>query len=160
MRTHCEGFAPVWDSNSKVLVLGSFPSVKSRQEGFYYGNKQNRFWSTVSGFFGEETPSSVADKRAFLIRNKIALWDVVMSCDIEGSADVSIRNAAIADIPSLLNESNIEAIMCNGTTAYNLFTQNFSALTALAKKLPSTSPANPRFSKEIWFNAFREVFGN
>ena len=158
IRQRCEGFEPFWNEESAVLILGSFPSVKSRQEGFYYGNKQNRFWRTVSAFFGEETPLTVADKQAFLTRNKIALWDVVTACEIEGSADSSIRAEAIADIPSLLKKSNIKAVLCNGATAYRLLEEHFPALAATAKKLPSTSPANPRFSKETWFNAFHEVF--
>ena len=133
-REYCEGFDPVYDGNSVVLILGSFPSVKSRAEGFYYGNKQNRFWRTVSVFFGAELPKTVEEKRAFVLRNRIALWDVVTACEIEGSQDSSIVNERIADIPALLEKSNIKAILCNGTTAYGLLAKNFPALVAYCKK--------------------------
>lgn len=157
MKTHCEGFDPVYDEHSRVLILGSFPSVKSRAEGFYYGNKQNAFWRTLSAFYGEELPLTVADKRSFVLRNRVALWDVVISCDIEGSADSSIENERVADLPDLLQKSRIKTILCNGSTAYNLLIKNFPALAPIARKLPSTSPANPRFSREAWFQALQEI---
>ena len=157
MKTLCEGFDPVYNENSLVLILGSFPSVKSRAEGFYYGNKQNAFWRTLSAFFGEELPLTVADKRAFVLKHRVALWDVVVSCEIEGSADSSIENERVADLPGLLQKSRIKVILCNGSTAYNLLVMNDPALASIAKKLPSTSPANPRFSREAWFAALKEV---
>ena len=144
------GFEPVFDGNSRILVLGSFPSVKSRAEGFYYGNPQNRFWRTVCGFFGEEVPISVTDKRRFLLDHGIALWDVITDCEIVGSADASIRDEIVADIPSVLRGSRITAILCNGTKSYSLLAEKFPELVPMAVKLPSTSPANPRFSKEVW----------
>ena len=158
MRTYCEGFEPVWNEHSRVLTHGSFPSVKSRAEGFYYGNKQNRFWRTVSEFFRAELPQTVEEKRAFVLCNSLALWDVVVSCEIEGSQDSSITNERVANIPDLLKGSNIKAILCNGTLSYRLLESNFPRLLSIAKKLPSTSPANPRFSKEIWFQALEEIF--
>lgn len=158
MSVRCEGFEPVFDAHSRVLILGSFPSVKSRAEGFYYGNRRNRFWGTLSAFFGEQTPVSVADKRAFVLRNRVALWDVVLSCEIEGSADSSIRNECVADLPDLLQKSNIRAILCNGTLSYRLLEEHFPQLVPLTQKLPSTSPANPRFSRETWFRALKEIF--
>ena len=91
------GFAPVFDGNSRVLILGSFPSVKSREIDFYYGHKQNRFWKMLCGYFGEEIPETTDGKREFLNRNKIALWDMVVSCEIKGSADASVKNAVTAD---------------------------------------------------------------
>ena len=158
MKTFCEGFDPVYDEHSRVLILGSFPSVKSRAEGFYYGNKQNAFWRTLSAFFGEELPLTTADKRAFVLEHRIALWDVVISCEIEGSADSSIEHERVADLPALLNGSQIEAVLCNGATAYNLLLKNFPDLSPIAQKLPSTSPANPRFSKAVWFETLRRFF--
>ena len=153
------GFQPIYDENSRILILGSFPSVKSREIDFYYGNKQNRFWKTVCSFFGEEIPISITDKQQFLQRNKIALWDVVMSCEIEGSADVSIKNAEIADIPFVLQHSKIEKILLNGTLAYNLFVDNFGENVQIPYiKMPSTSPANPRFNAEIWRKELNDVF--
>ena len=152
------GFDPAFDEDSVLLVLGSFPSVKSRQEGFYYGNPQNRFWKTVCGYFGEETPETVAEKKAFLKRRHIALWDVVTACEIEGSQDSSIRREEVADLPSLLSGSNIKRIFCNGGKSFELLEREFPQFLRITQKLPSTSPANPRFSVEVWHQAFNEVF--
>ena len=153
------GFAPVFDKNSKVLILGSFPSVKSRQIDFYYGNKQNRFWRTVCGCFNEEIPETIEGKKEFLFRRNIALWDMVMACEIEGSADSSIKNVEIADLNQVFAMAKIEKILLNGTLAYNLFSEHFATCGILYEKMPSTSPANPRFSETIWRNALDDVYG-
>ena len=153
-----QGFDPVFDGESLLLILGSFPSVKSREEGFYYGNPQNRFWKTVCGYFGEEVPKGIAEKRDFLYRRKIALWDVVTACEIEGSKDNSIRNEEVADIPALLSKTKIKRIFCNGGKSFALLEREFPALLEMAQKLPSTSPANPRFSAKVWHQALNEVF--
>ena len=152
------GFLPVFDGESRILILGSFPSVKSRQIDFYYGNKQNRFWRTVCGFFNEAIPETVDGKKAFLKQYKIALWDVVMSCEIEGSADASIKNAELADIPYVLANSKIEKILLNGTLAYDLFCNAYKDIPVAFVKMPSTSPANPRFNAEIWRTELNDVF--
>lgn len=153
-----EGFAPCFNGESVLLILGSFPSVKSRAEGFYYGNPQNRFWKTVCGYFGEGVPMGIAEKKEFLKRRKIALWDVVASCEIDGSKDASIRKEQIADLPSLLSNSKIKRIFCNGGKSYELLEREFPALLGITQKLPSTSPANPRFTAEAWRKALDEVF--
>ena len=153
-----KGFEPVFDGESRLLILGSFPSVKSRQEGFYYGNPQNRFWKTVCGYFGESVPLSVAEKRDFLLRRNLALWDVVTACEIDGSKDNSIRNEQVADIPHILAKSKIKRIFCNGGKSFELLEREFPALVKITQKLPSTSPANPRFSVETWHRALDEVF--
>lgn len=140
------------------MILGSFPSVKSREISFYYGNPQNRFWKTLGRFFGEEVPPDTEGKIAFLLRRRIALWDVVKSCDVVGSSDASIENVALADIPSVIERAKIQKIFCNGAKAYELFTENFPTYRELAQKLPSTSPANPRFQLEAWERALKEVF--
>ena len=154
----CEGFAPVFDENSRVLILGSFPSVRSRAQGFYYGNPQNAFWRTLGAFFHEEPPKDVEGRRAYVLKHGAALWDVVISCTIEGSSDASIQGETVADVASLVKGSNIRRILCNGTTAYNLFQRHFPELVPIAKKLPSTSPANPRFCPEAWSEALSEAF--
>lgn len=154
----CEGFAPVFDENSRVLILGSFPSVRSRAQGFYYGNPQNAFWRTLGAFFHEEPPKDVEGRRAYVLRHGAALWDVVISCTIEGSSDASIQGETVADVASLVKGSNIRRILCNGTTAYKLFQRHFPELVPIAKKLPSTSPANPRFCPEAWSEALSEAF--
>ncbi len=154
----CEGFAPVFDENSRVLILGSFPSVRSRAQGFYYGNPQNKFWRTLGAFFHEEPPKDAEGRRAYVLKHGTALWDVVISCTIEGSSDASIQGETVADVASLVKGSNIRRILCNGTTAYNLFQRHFPELVPIAKKLPSTSPANPRFCPEAWSEALSEAF--
>lgn len=153
------GFEPVFDEHSRVLILGSFPSVKSRQMDFYYGNKQNRFWRMICGYFHEPIPESVDGKREFLLRNHVALWDVVTSCEIEGSADASVKNAEIADLQRVLNHANIEKILLNGTLSYELFVKNYPDLPVPYQKMSSTSPANPRYQEQLWKEALDDVFG-
>ncbi len=152
------GFSPVFDKNSKVLILGSFPSVKSREISFYYGNKQNRFWRMLCGFFQEEIPKSPEEKKAFLLRKGIALWDMVDSCEIEGSADASVKNAKIVDLECILSNTPIEKILLNGALAYDLFCQKYADVQIPYIKMPSTSPANPRFDMEIWRKELNDVF--
>ena len=151
------GFEPVFDKESRLLVLGSFPSVKSRKIQFYYGNKQNRFWKTVCNFFGEEIPESTEGKKEFLSRRKIALWDMVTECEIEGSADSAVKNASVADLGVILKAASIEKILLNGTLSYNLFTARYADLAVPYFKMPSTSPANPRFDAEIWKEQLRDL---
>ena len=138
---------PVYDKNSRILILGSFPSVKSREEGFFYGHPQNRFWKVTSAVFGDELPKSVPEKKAFLLRNRIALWDVIGSCDIEGSSDSSIRNVIANDLSILLEEADIRQIYVNGRTAFKYYRKYSEAKTGRpAVCLPSTSPANAAWS--------------
>ncbi len=152
------GFLPVYDENSRLLILGSFPSVKSRQVDFYYGNKQNRFWRTICGFFGEEIPERKEGKIDFLYRRNIALWDMAMACDIQGSSDASVKNVEVADLQVVLSKAKIEKIFLNGSLAYDLFLTHYASLDIPFVKMPSTSPANPRFKKEIWENELQSLF--
>ena len=153
-----KGFEPVYDNNSKVLILGSFPSVKSRKVDFYYGNKQNRFWRTVTAFFGEELPDTVEEKRSFLCRNKIALWDIVTECEIVGSQDATIKNFKVADIKSFLQKTEIGYIILNGSKAFSIFETHNKDIGVPYIKLPSTSPANTRFDEQEWYNALSRAF--
>jgi hypoxanthine-DNA glycosylase len=153
------GFPPVFDKHSKVLILGSFPSVKSRQIDFYYGNKQNRFWKTLCGYFQAEIPATTEEKRDFVLSRNVALWDMVISCEIKGSSDASIKNVEIANLDEILSIAPIEKIILNGTLAYDLFLKNYQRLTIPYEKLPSTSPANPCFNEDIWRKALNDVFG-
>ena len=153
-----KGFEPFYDSDSVLLILGSFPSVKSRREGFYYGNPQNRFWRTLASYFGEAAPMTVEGKKEFLFSHKIALWDVVTACQIDGSKDNSIRCEEIADLLGLLENSKIKTIFCNGGKSFELLEREFPMLVEKTKKLPSTSPANPSFSMEAWHQALDGVF--
>lgn len=146
---------PIFDENSKVLILGSFPSVKSREEGFFYGHRQNRFWRVVSSVFESETPVTIKEKKKFLLQNKIALWDVIASCDIEGSSDSSIKNVSANDLTIILNKANIENIFVNGKTAekyYNRYIKDKICCEAIC--LPSTSPANAAWSMERLIEAW------
>lgn len=136
-------FDPVWDRESKILILGSFPSVKSREQMFFYGHPRNRFWTVISTLLGIETPVTTEEKRAMLLNNRIALWDVIASCDIYGSSDSSIKNAVPNDIGFIIKNSKIERIFTNGATADKLYKKYILPATGIeAMRLPSTSPAN------------------
>lgn len=154
-------FLPVYDENSKVLVLGSFPSVKSREQGFYYGHPQNRFWKVLAAVCGCEVPKTIEEKKAMLLTNHIAIWDVIDSCDIIGSSDSSIKNVVPADIAGMLPKTNITRIFANGKTAGNLYKRFSEESTGLpAVVLPSTSPANAACSLEklieVWGQELRK----
>lgn len=142
-------FEPVFDNQSEVLVLGSFPSVKSRENQFYYGHPQNRFWKVTAGIFGEAVPQTIEEKRAFLLCNHIAVWDVIASCDIVGSSDSSIRNVVPNDMQIILGQAPIRAIYANGDKAYQLFLKYCKKEgQPEVYKLPSTSPANAAWNIE------------
>lgn len=146
------GFEPIYDSQSKVLILGSFPSVKSREVGFYYGNKQNRFWKMLSKVFDEDIGDSTKDKINFLLKHNISLWDVVESSDLVGSMDNSLLKShnKKCDINRLLPpNTKVEKILCNGKTSYNLLMQNFNTNIPIIY-VPSTSPANVNYKFDIW----------
>ena len=136
--------SPFCEGEPKILILGSFPSVKSRETGFFYGHKQNRFWRVVAAVFEDETPQTLTEKKAFLKRNRIALWDVIESCDIEGSSDASVKNVTVNDIKGLLDKfPSVEKIFVNGKTAQKLYDKYIlPSLGISAEALPSTSPAN------------------
>ncbi|MBR7061015.1 MAG: DNA-deoxyinosine glycosylase [Eubacterium sp.] len=152
---------PVYDKNSKILILGSFPSVKSREQGFFYGHPQNRFWRVLAGVFQTETPNTIEDKKRFLIENGVALWDVIHSCEIVGSSDSSIKNAVPNDIKGILKDSNIQFVFTNGKTADRLYKQYIEPDTEMsAVCLPSTSPANAAWSLEMLIDRWsKEVKG-
>lgn len=149
-------FPPVFDENSRVLILGSFPSVKSREVSFYYGNPQNRFWRVLAALFGGDVPSTVEEKRAFLLSHGIALWDVIASCDIVGSDDSSIKNALPNDVKSLVAKTRIERVFTNGGTANRLYRAHLEREVGIeAAALPSTSPANAGYSLMRLVEAWR-----
>ncbi len=135
---------PVWNEHSRVLILGSFPSVRSREVGFFYGHPQNRFWRVLASLWEEETPVTTEEKIDFLHRRRLALWDVIASCEITGSADSAIRNASPTDIAPILAGADIRCVCTNGGTAASLYRKyQASAAPALPHiALPSTSPAN------------------
>lgn len=140
-------FPPVVDKHCRILILGSFPSVKSREDGFFYGHPQNRFWRLLASVFNERVPLDISSKKAFLLRHHIALWDVIASCEISGSADASVKHAVPVDIKQITDVANIEHILCNGHLAYKLYQKHLQTIVGLeAYLLPSTSPANAAFS--------------
>lgn len=140
-------FEPVFNEESKVLILGTFPSVKSRESEFYYGHPQNRFWKLIAAITGCENHSTIEEKKKMLLDNKIAVWDTISSCDIIGSSDSSIINVVPADILGLLKKTNIQKIYTNGSKSYELYNKYLLKQTGIeAIKLPSTSPANARFT--------------
>ncbi len=142
-------FGAVYAPDSRILILGSFPSVKSREQNFFYGHPQNRFWRVAAAVFGDEVPESIEDKKAFLLKNKIALWDVIASCEITGSADSSIKNTQVNDFSQILSAAKIEKIFVNGKTAEKLYNKYaYPAVKIPCICLPSTSPANAVWSLE------------
>ena len=149
---------PVWDSESRVLILGTLPSPKSREAGFYYGHPQNRFWRVLALLFGEEIPPAAGEKRRFLLRHKIALWDVLQSCEIIGAGDSSIKNPLVNDLVPMLAQSKIAAVFTTGVTAAKLYQKYCLPRTGLpAIALPSTSPANAACSLEDLAEKYRRI---
>jgi len=138
----------IYSKESKVLILGSFPSVKSRKVSYYYGNKMNRFWKVLSDIFKEEISDQNDLRTEFILRHNLALWDVIESCEIVGSSDSSINNVKVNDIKSISTNSNLRLIVCNGNKAYDLYQKYVKDVDIPVVKLPSTSPANAGWSLE------------
>lgn len=154
-------FLPVYDQESELLILGSFPSVKSREQGFYYGHPRNRFWKVISAFCGWEEPSSIEEKKQMLLKNHIAVWDVIDSCDIKGSSDSSIRNVVPADVAAIVGKTKISRIYANGKTAGKLYEKYLEPQIKMkARILPSTSPANAAFSLEDLIGCWKEALNS
>ncbi len=149
---------PVWDKDSRILILGSFPSVKSREQMFFFGHPQNRFWRVLSAVVEDTCPQTIEEKRSFLLRHHIAVWDVVASCEIEGSADSTMKHVSVNDLTPILNGADIRQIYVNGKTAqkyYIKYTQ--SRIGREAVVLPSTSPANASWGLDRLIEAWREI---
>ena len=140
---------PVYDQDSRILILGSFPSVKSREQQFFYGHKQNRFWRVMAQVLGCAVPEDTEQKRTMLLTHHVALWDVIKSCEITGSSDASIRDVKPNDLSYILSQADIQAIYTNGSKAYELYQKYiFPVNGRKAHPLPSTSPANASYSLE------------
>ena len=151
-------FDAFFDKDSRVLILGTIPSPKSREQGFYYGHPQNRFWKVLADVLDEEFPQTVEERKRFLKRNHIALWDVLESCEIKGASDVSIRNAKPNDMNRILQEADIRAIFATGAKAAQLYKKLcFPECGVEAVRLPSTSPANCRCSYETLREAYSQI---
>ncbi|MDR1209636.1 MAG: DNA-deoxyinosine glycosylase [Clostridiales bacterium] len=151
-------FPPLVGADSRALILGSFPSERSRAEGFFYGHPQNRFWRVLAAVYGADAPQSVAEKRDFILSRRLALWDVIAECDIEGSADASIGGVVPNDIGKLMRDAPITRVFTNGGTAFRLYKKYILPDTgAAASRLPSTSSANAGWSAERMIEAWRVV---
>ena len=151
---------PLYDEKSQILILGSFPSVKSREECFFYGHPQNRFWKVIARVLDEKTPETIIEKKEMLLRHNIALWDVIYSCEIEGSADNTIKNVVTNDLGVILENSAIKTIYVNGKKAeamYKKYTEMKTGIKAVT--LPSTSPANAAWSEDKLYNAWKVIAG-
>lgn len=147
-----------YDTNSKILILGSFPSVKSREMGYFYGLPQNRFWKVLSKIFNSNLPQTVEERKAFLLKHNIALWDVVASCDITGSSDSSITNVKANDIGEILRDSQIKRIYVNGKKALQLYEKYIEpTIGKPAIYLPSTSPANAAWDLDKLIKAWEII---
>lgn len=142
-------FPPLFNENSHTLILGSFPSVKTREVKFYYGHPQNRFWKLIAALYGEDVPSNNEEKRTLILSHNLAIWDSIKSCTITGSSDSSVKDVVPNDISEILKNSKVNRIFCNGTLSYKIYVKYIYPKTKIeAQKLPSTSPANASFSLE------------
>ena len=149
---------PLFDRNSEILILGSFPSVKSREECFFYGHPQNRFWKIVARVLNEETPVTIQEKTDMMLKHRIAVWDVIHSCEIEGSADSTIRNVVANDLSIILGNADIKRIYVNGRKAeamYKKYTEKHTGIKAIV--LPSTSPANAAWNEDRLFEEWKQI---
>jgi len=152
-------FPPLYDDNSEILILGSFPSVKSREEMFFYGHPQNRFWRVIAAVTESKVPENISEKRELLLKNRIALWDVISSCEITGSSDSSIKNVIPNDLSEILKNSKIKRIYVNGKTSekyYNKYMRERTGINAVC--LPSTSPANAKWTLEKLQEEWKRIF--
>ena len=151
-------FPALYDRNCEVLMLGSIPSPKSREQGFYYGHPQNRFWKVLAQVLNEPLPTTIDEKRAMLLKHHIALWDVLDSCTIIGASDTSIEDVVPNDIASLIAKTKIKRIFCTGATAYKLYEKYCEKAAGIkAVKLPSTSPANCAVSIEKLVEEYKKI---
>ena len=151
-------FPPLFDKNSKVLILGSFPSIKSREQKFFYGHPRNRFWRVTAAVFNSPVPRTIEEKTKFVLSSGLALWDVIASCDITGSSDSSIKNVTANDLSVILKNSAVRRIFVNGRAAekyYNMFTKEKLGINAVC--LPSTSPANAAWTFEKLVKAWSVI---
>ena len=151
-------FPPLYNQDSRVLILGSFPSVKSREQMFFYGHPQNRFWRVIAAIFDEEVPATIDEKKALILNHRLALWDSIASCQIKGSSDASIQNVKANDISMILDKCNIENIYCNGRKSHEMYCRYIKPDSGReAVCLPSTSPANARWTLDLLIDAWSVI---
>ena len=150
-------FPPLFDAQSRILILGSFPSVKSREQNFFYGHPQNRFWKVMAAVLGCKTPTSIPEKREMLLTHGVALWDSIAQCEIEGSSDASIDKVVPNDLSVILEAGQIRQIFCNGKKSHEMYHKYIEPVSGMpAICLPSTSPANAAWTLEKLSSAWSE----
>ncbi|MBQ4261585.1 MAG: DNA-deoxyinosine glycosylase [Ruminococcus sp.] len=153
-------FPPLFDSESRTLILGSFPSVKSREAMFFYGHPQNRFWRLTALLCHEDTPQTIEEKSSLILRHHLALWDSIQSCTITGSSDSSVRDVVPNDLRVIFDNSKTERVFCNGALSHKMYMKYIYPQTGIAAvKLPSTSPANAAYSLERLAESWQVIFG-
>ena len=151
-------FEALYNENSKVLILGSFPSVKSREVSFFYGHPRNRFWKVIPALFGEEEPVTIEKKKELILRRNLALWDSIHSCEITGSSDSSVKDVVPNDLSVIINNSKVTQIFCNGALSHKMYMKYIYPQTKIeAVKLPSTSPANAAFSMDRLYEQWKII---
>ena len=152
-------FEPIFNEKSRILILGTLPSVKSREQNFYYGHPQNRFWKVLARICEtENVPESIEEKKIFLLEHQIAVWDVIAECDIIGSSDSSIKNVVPTDLNIILKNAPIQQIYGNGGKAYSLYQKySYPKIQREMVKLPSTSPANAAWQIERLTESWRQI---
>lgn len=149
---------PLYDKNSTKLILGSFPSIKSREAMFFYGHPQNRFWKLLALLFDEELPATIEEKKKLILNHNLALWDSIKSCTITGSADSSVKDVVPNDLSMILNNSHVERIFCNGALSHKMYMKYIYPQTKIeAFKLPSTSPANAAYSIDRLYEQWKII---
>lgn len=157
---HTHEIEPVFDERSRILLLGTFPSPKSREVGFFYGHPHNRMWKVLAAVYGEDEPQTVEERRVFLLRNRIAMWDVLASCAIKGASDASIRDAVPNDLSRIFDVAPIERIYATGAKAHELYRRYLEPVYGRkCMRLPSTSPANAVMSLSELIEAYRMILG-
>lgn len=155
---HIHPVSPIFSESSRILILGSFPSPKSREGNFFYHHPQNRFWKVISAVTGSSEPKSIEQKKSLIIENNLALWDVIKSCTIVGASDSSIRDVVAADLSIIFDSASIEKVYANGGTAYRLYMKHiFPKFAHPIIKLPSTSPANAKWGLEKLIEAWSVI---
>ncbi len=150
-------FPPVFDGNSRVLILGTIPSPKSREQGFYYMHPQNRFWRMLCSVLGENLPDTIQQRKQFCLKHGIALWDVLESCDISGASDSTIKNAVPNRLEVIFSSADIRAVFTTGKKAHQLYERYFGSDPHPEICLPSTSPANRTISEEDMLEEYRKI---
>lgn len=170
MNAESRSFAPIYHPKAHTLILGTWPSPKSREQGFYYGHPQNRFWPLLARLYGTPVPETIAEKTALIVQNRLALWDTLASCSITGASDASIRDAVPNEIATLCTRVPIRRVLCNGATAFSLYTKfhplhptltaDFPTTELAVYQLPSTSPANAAWTMDRLAQAWGAALGN